>query len=216
MKKLFIFDLDGTLVNSIYDLADSMNAVLEKHGFPTHETEAYKYFVGDGTLKLVERTLPESERTEEKIRAVHEEFSLEYNNRAVDKTRPYEGIVQLIKYLRDNGALTAVASNKPDKFVRFIVETLFEENMFDYVAGKREGVPTKPAPDILYGIMRELDVGREQSVLVGDSNVDVLTAHNAGMECIGCSWGFRGRKELEEAGAEFVIDSPLELTEIYK
>lgn len=214
MKKLYIFDLDGTLVNSIYDLADAMNSVLGKYGYPVHDTEKYKYFVGDGTLKLVERAIPESERTEEKIAGLHSEFSEEYTKRAVEKTRPYDGIVQLLNKLKESGCLLSVASNKPDKFSRFIVETLFGTEIFDMISGKKEGVPTKPAPDIVFDIMKRLGVSAENTVMAGDSNVDVYTAHNAGLKCIGCTWGFRGRRELTEAGADMIADNPAEIWDL--
>lgn len=214
MKKLYIFDLDGTLVNSIYDLADAMNSVLGKYGYPVHDTEKYKYFVGDGTLKLVERAIPESERTEEKIASLHSEFSEEYTKRAVEKTRPYDGIVQLLNKLKESGCLLSVASNKPDKFSRFIVETLFGTEIFDMISGKKEGVPTKPAPDIVFDIMKRLGVSAENTVMAGDSNVDVFTAHNAGLKCIGCTWGFRGRRELTEAGADMIADNPAEICDL--
>lgn len=214
MKKLYIFDLDGTLVNSIYDLADAMNSVLGKYGYPVHDTEKYKYFVGDGTLKLVERAIPESERTEEKIASLHSEFSEEYTKRAVEKTRPYDGIVQLLNKLKESGCLLSVASNKPDKFSRFIVETLFGTEIFDMISGKKEGVPTKPAPDIVFDIMKRLGVSAENTVMAGDSNVDVYTAHNAGLKCIGCTWGFRGRRELTEAGADMIADNPAEIWDL--
>lgn len=211
MKKLYIFDLDGTLVNSLFDLADSMNNVLEKHGFPLHETDEYKYFVGNGTLKLVERAIPESERNEEKIKAIHAEFSDEYKKRAIEKTKPYAGINELLKKLKGQGCFIAVASNKPDQFSRFIVETLFGNDTFDLVSGKKEGVPAKPAPDIILDIMDKLGADRDSTVLSGDSDVDVMTAHNAGIECIGCTWGFRGEQELRSAGADYIAYDPMEI-----
>ena len=211
MNLTYIFDLDGTLVNSLYDLADSMNAVLEKHGFDVFETDKYRYFVGNGTLKLVERTIPESERTQEKIAAYHQEFSEEYNKRCTDKTKPYDGIKELLAALKEKGCKIAVASNKPDGFAKHIVDSVFEKDTFDIISGKKDGVPTKPAPDIVYSIIDELGVEKSGTVMVGDSNVDVETAHNAGIKCIGCVWGFRGREELETAGADFIADKPRDI-----
>jgi len=214
MKKLYIFDLDGTLVNSLYDLSDAMNAVLKKYGYPVHDAEKYKYFVGNGTLKLVERAVPESERTDERIRNLHSEFSEEYTKRAVEKTRPYEGMVLLLNLLKENGCLLAVASNKPDKFSKYIVETLFGTDIFHIISGKKEDMPAKPAPDIIFDILNRLDVSAENAVMAGDSDVDVLTAHNAGLKCIGCTWGFRGRRELAEAGADIIADNPAEIWDL--
>lgn len=214
MKRTYIFDLDGTLINSLYDLADSMNAVLEQCGYPTFETERYKYFVGNGTLKLVERTVPENERNEKRINELHDMFSAEYNKRCVDKTKPYDGIVDLLKFLKSNGNTIAVASNKPDAFVKYIVGSIFEKNIFDIIEGKKDGVPTKPAPDIVYNVMEKVGALKNDTVMIGDSNVDVETAHNAGIKCIGCVWGFRGRKELEDAGADYVVDKPADIAKI--
>ncbi|WP_295210851.1 HAD family hydrolase [Ruminococcus sp.] len=211
MKKLYIFDLDGTLVNSIFDLGDAMNAVLEKYGYPTFGYDSYKHFVGNGTLKLVERALPEDKRTEENIKAYHAEFSEEYNKRCVSRTRPYEGIGEVIEALRAEGKLTAVASNKPDKFVKYIVGEIFKNGEFDMVAGKKDGVPTKPAPDIIYNILETLGVKAQEAVIIGDSDVDVMTAKNSGLQCIGCQWGFRGREELERAGADFIAAKPADI-----
>ena len=208
MFKTYIFDLDGTLVNSLYDLADSMNSVLEKHNFPVFETDKYRYFVGNGTMKLVERTIPESERTEEKISSYHSEFSEEYNKRCVNKTKPYDGIVGVLETLESEGCKIAVASNKPDSFAKFIVNSVFEEGIFDLVVGKKDNVPTKPSPEIIYEIIDRLSADKESTVLVGDSDVDVKTAENSGIKCIGCDWGFRGREELEKAGADFIAVKP--------
>jgi phosphoglycolate phosphatase len=211
MTDLYIFDLDGTLVNSVFDLADSVNKVLDSHGYPTHDTEKYKYFVGNGTVKLIERALPEGERTEENIMSLHSEFSEVYRKNALNKTRPYDGIKELLKELKRKGVRLAVASNKPDEFTKEIVFTLLGKDTFDCVRGKLDGIPAKPEPDILYGIMNKLGNNSNNTFMIGDSDVDVITAHNAGLKCIGCTWGFRGRAELENAGADFVCDTPEEI-----
>ena len=211
MKKLYIFDLDGTLVNSLYDLADSVNIVLERHGYPVRETEEYKYFVGNGAVKLIERALPEDARSEENIRALHAEFSEVYAEHIVCKTREYDGIVELLSELKKRGCMMAVASNKPDIFSKQVAESIFGKSMFDSIHGKREGVPTKPSPDIMLDIMAELGVKPGECVHSGDSNVDVATAHNAGVECIGCTWGFRTEDELKEAGADMIAHQPMDI-----
>lgn len=215
MKKLYIFDLDGTLVDSLEDLADSMNAALEAYGYPVHEVGRYKYFVGNGVLKLVERALPESERNDENIEKLNAEFAKEYAKRALDKTRPYEGIPELLRELKSKGCLLAVASNKPDKFSKLIVEKLFGEDMFDIIRGKRDGVPTKPDPEVLMSIIEESGVSKEECVHSGDSAVDVLTALNAGIDVIGCTWGFRTRDELMNAGAKKLADKPADILAAY-
>ena len=207
MKKLYIFDLDGTLVNSLYDLGESVNTVLARHGWAVHDMEKYRYFVGNGTLKLIERALPDGEKTAERIAEIHEEFAAEYEANLVKHTAPYDGIKELAEELKKRGALLAVASNKPDRFSKEIVETLFGKGFFDKVYGKREGVPTKPDPQIMLDIMKELGVKAEDCIHSGDSNVDVATAHNAGVKCIGCTWGFRTEEELLEAGADYIANS---------
>lgn len=212
MKKLYIFDLDGTLVDSIGDLAGSMNAVLEKHGFPVHDTEAYKYFVGNGTLKLVERAMPEVERSQERIALLHTEFSKVYRENALNRTTAYDGVKELLDELKSRGCLLAVASNKPHEFSVTITETIFGKGVFDAIYGKREGVPTKPSAQIMYDIMDELGVRADDCVHSGDSAVDILTAKNAGIDCaVGCTWGFRTRDELTEAGAGLIADEPMDI-----
>ena len=216
MFKLVIFDLDGTLVNSIFDLGDSVNYVLEEEGLPCFDYETYKHFVGNGTAKLIERALPEGMRTKENIESFHKRFAEQYQKRCLDKTKPYEGIPKVLESLKEKGIKIAVASNKPDQFAGFIVRSIFGEGYFDMVLGKREGVPTKPDPAIINDILAELGAEAEQTLIVGDSDVDVITAHNAGIKCIGCEWGFRGREELETAGADIIISRPEELNELFR
>ncbi len=214
MVKYIIFDLDGTLVNSIYDLADSVNSVLLQNGYKTHPLESFYYFVGNGTLKLVERALPEDKRTDEEIERVHEQFAEHYSKNYLNKTVPYEGVRNLLDELNNLGVEYAVASNKTDIFTREIIEKLFPENKFDKIMGKKDGNPTKPNPKIVYDILSGKDLKDSEILFVGDSNVDIQTGHNANIKSVGCLWGFRDKKELEEAGADFLISSPYELLEI--
>lgn len=205
--KLAIFDLDGTLVDSLGDLADACNNGLKKFGYPVHELEKYRYFVGDGVLKLVERILPEEKRSEEDIAALKAEFDSYYNVHFADKTHPYEGIVSLLDELSARGVKLAVASNKPDEFTKAVVNVFFE-GRFDMVVGKCPDTEKKPAPDILLKIMDALDVSADETVMIGDTNVDIRTAKNAGVRSIGCLWGFRTAEELEAAGADHIVSSP--------
>lgn len=207
MIRLAIFDLDGTLVDSICDLADSVNKALADGGYPTHPYESYRRFVGNGAKKLIERAMPKGAPDSECER-IHAAFSENYKERCLNKTRPYDGIIELLDRLREGGIKCAVASNKPDSFSKHIVTELFGGGRFDLVLGKRDGVGVKPSPDIVNDIMSALGCTAEQSVMIGDSDVDVLTAHNAGLPCIGCTWGFRGKAELENAGADMTADSP--------
>lgn len=208
--KLAIFDLDGTLVDSLGDLADACNNGLKKMGYPVHELEKYRYFVGDGVLKLVERILPEDKRSEENISALKAEFDSYYNVHYADKTHPYDGIVSLLDALSAKGVKLAVASNKPDEFTKSVVKVFFE-GKFDMVLGKCPDTEKKPAPDILLKIMDALDVSADETVMIGDTNVDIRTAKNAGVSSIGCLWGFRTMEELEQAGADHIVSSPNEI-----
>ena len=211
MYKLAIFDLDGTLADSLRDLADAVNIALAEFGYPTHTVEAYKYFVGNGALKLCERALPEDKRDEGEIKRLLARFGEYYSVHCFDHTAPYEGMPETVKRLTEAGVICAVASNKPDDFSPVVVEKLYGRELFTLVRGKREGVPTKPAPDIVYDICRELGVPLEEAVFIGDSCVDVQTAINAGLPCIGCDWGFRGEKELRANGCEVIAYRPEEL-----
>lgn len=214
MIKYIIFDLDGTLVNSVYDLADSVNSVLKRNGYNTHPLERFYYFVGNGTLKLVERALPEDERTDEEIKRIHEQFAEHYSKNYLNKTVPYDGVINLLNELGMRKIKYAVASNKTDIFTREIIAELFPKNNFDVIMGKKDSNPTKPNPKIVYDILEGKDLKPHEVLFVGDSNVDVETGHNANLKAVGCIWGFRGEKELREAGADYLISAPSDLLEI--
>lgn len=214
MNRLVIFDLDGTLVNSIYDLADSVNSSLTELGYPEHDVEDFYQFVGDGTLKLAERSLPENARNKEEITRLHKLFSERYQKNCLNKTSPYDGMINTLILLKQAGIKCAVATNKPDKFAKQIINELFGECTFDLVIGKRDGVPAKPDPQIITEILSTLDVTKDNCLYAGDSDVDVITAHNAGIKCIGCAWGFRGVQELENAGVDFLAFEPMDISHI--
>ena len=213
MIKLLIFDLDGTLVNSLYDLADAVNKALADNGFPVHGYDEYRYFVGNGAKKLIERALPAG--TEESVREmIHSTFSRNYRENCLAKTKAYDGIAQLLERLAKAGVKCAVASNKPDEFSAYVTEGIFGKGIFSLIRGKREGVPVKPAPDIIRAIAAETGCELSETVMAGDSNVDVETAHNAGIKCIGCVWGFRGEEELRKAGADHIARKPSDIADI--
>ena len=214
MDKLIIFDLDGTLVNSVYDLADAVNDSLARLGYPVHETEKFYRFVGDGTLKLAERALPEKSRSDAEIKKLHKLFSEKYQKCCLNKTKPYDGMVDALTKLKQSGIKCGVASNKPDKFARYIVDSLFGKDFFDIVIGKRDNVPAKPNPQIIYDILDKQNIEPKNCLLAGDSDVDVLTAHNGNIKCIGCVWGFRGEQELKNAGADFLAFEPKDIVSI--
>lgn len=209
--RLIVFDLDGTLLNSLEDLADSANWVLEQHGFPTHPVDAYRYFVGDGVRKLIERILPQEERTEARIEQCRQEFVAYYKVHMEDKTSVYEGITELLVELKNRGLKIAVATNKVHIAVKPLMEKYFPEIRFDSMIGQREGVPVKPAPQIMFDILREIGCEPSEALHVGDTATDMQLAHNAGVTPVGVLWGYRPLEELQEAGAKFIIEKPEEL-----
>ena len=215
-----IFDLDGTLLNTIDDLGYACNVALEKTGYPTHRIEDYPRMVGNGINNLIRRALPESERTEENILRVRAHFVPYYKDHNCDYTRPYEGIPQLLATLKAQGHQLAVASNKYQAATEKIVEHFFP-GVFDVILGEREGVERKPNPQIVFDILDRLrltehrpatpDRTRTELLYVGDSIVDKETAENANVPFVACSWGFVSREALVENGVGRIIDKPEEL-----
>ena len=213
MIKAVLFDLDGTLVNSLFDLGASTNYALEKMGFPTHETEKFKIFVGDGMAKLIERALPENKRDRETINTTLQIFMEHYRAHYVDKTVPYDGISELLDALK--GYKKAVISNKADEMVIPLTKKLLGER-FDIVCGKREGYPTKPDPTLTLEIIKELGVEPKECIFVGDSGMDMAVAKNSGCVAVGVLWGFRGKEELKANGADYIVSNALEILHILK
>ncbi len=205
-----IFDLDGTLLNTLDDLADAANWVCMQNGWPTHPTEAYKYMVGNGIPKLVERFSPASQRTSEQLAATQAQFTARYGAHKEDKTAPYPGIPPLLDALRADGVQTAVFSNKADALCGTILAHYFGDR-FTAVRGSRPGVPTKPDPAGLLDLMRSIGAEAETTLFVGDSDVDILTGHNAGLPAMGALWGFRGEAELKRAGADYLAAAPQDI-----
>lgn len=216
MIKLVIFDLDGTLLNSIDDLGDSCNYILEQHGFPTHPLDAYRYFVGNGVGKLVERALPEKARNTDFIEEIRREFVAHYSLNAENKTAPYSGILDLLTALRNEGVMLAVASNKFISGTTALVSKYFGDYEFIAVLGQREGIPVKPDPRIVYDIIEISGIDKKDILYVGDTSVDMQTATNAGVKSIGVEWGFRPKSELIESGATYIIDNPLQIMDIVR
>ena len=214
-KKLVIFDLDGTLLNTIGDIAEAVNHALRLVGFPTHEREAYRFMVGSGIMKLFERALPPEERTEENIAQIRELFLPYYEAHKADLSAPYNGIVELLAELDRRGVALAVASNKYHQATETLVRHYFPTTPFCAVFGHREGMAVKPSPEIVWEIMRVAGTERAEEVLyVGDSDVDMLTAHNAGVEAVGVSWGFRPREELAAHSPKAIVDTPGEILDL--
>lgn len=200
-----IFDLDGTLADTLYDLADAVNYGLEKMGYPVHPYESYKKFVGNGVQKLCYRALPDDKKDDtEKLLEIFSEY---YGTHFLDKTKLYDGMKNCLDILKENNVILAVATNKPQNFARKIINKLLPEFDFVKVLGGCAERPKKPDTAIINEIIS--DFPEEENIfMIGDSNVDIQTAKNAGIRSIGCVWGFRGVEELTGAGADFIADIP--------
>lgn len=212
LYKLVIFDLDGTILDTLDDLTDSVNASLKRFGFSIRSREEVRSFVGNGIRKLMERAVPEGTESVE-IDKVHEFFKKYYKEHCADKTIPYLGILDLLKKLRQAGCKTAVVSNKADFAVQELCKRYFD-GLFDVVVGDREGILRKPAPDSVFEVLRLLEMKKKDAVYIGDSEVDIETAHNAGMDEIIVEWGFRKREFLEARGAKRIVSVPEEIARI--
>ena len=211
MKKAVIFDLDGTLLNTLDDLADSTNYALSKFGYPTRTIEEVRQFVGNGVAKLIERAIPEGKNNSnfEKCLSV---FKENYAQNMYNKTAPYNGIIEMLSNLKSKGIKIAVVSNKFDLAVKELCKKYFEE-FIDFAAGENEaqGIKKKPAPDTVISVLNEFNFAPEDAVYVGDSDVDIMTAKNSKMPCISVTWGFRDKKFLLENGATILINAPSEI-----
>ncbi len=211
--KLIVFDLDGTLVNSLADLAISVNEGLKKAGLKTHDIEKYKKFVGNGREKLIDRAMGESRNDETLRKIVKETFDSYYKDHCNDNTTAYKGCEKLLFELKKAGVKTAVLSNKPDEFVDEILRKIYPNHKFDSAWGKKPEFITKPNPEALNAMLKDLAVKKSECLYIGDSDVDIFTANNAGVDMLGVDWGFRGRKELIDAGAKYVVSSADEILE---
>ncbi|MGN0188770.1 MAG: HAD family hydrolase [Candidatus Cryptobacteroides sp.] len=212
MTKLAIFDLDGTLLNTIEDLADSCNHALRACGFPERDLKEYNMMVGRGIYNLFRAALPPEERTEENVRRMAEVFIPYYDIHKCDLTRPYDGITDMLERLSEAGVKLAVASNKYQEGAEGVVRHYFPDVDFIKVLGQSEGRPIKPSPEIVEEIMRESGVDDKGEVAyIGDSDVDMMTGANAEVRTIGVTWGFRSREELLAHNPWGTVDTPQEL-----
>ena len=214
--KAFIFDLDGTLIDSLDDLADAVNLMLAQHGYPQQPREVFPQYIGDGVMKLVERALPESARNAENIKTCTADYQMHYGNTWNQKTKPYDGMMATLDELRARGMKLAVLSNKPHKFTLLCCAHFFPEGTFDMVLGQRASVPRKPDPAGALEIAETLGFPVTESCYIGDSGIDMETATRAGMLAVGVRWGFRDEEELRANGAQVLVSSPHELLEIGK
>ena len=204
-----ILDLDGTLLDTLEDLADAVNFALRSAGMPERTLREIRDFVGNGVRRLLEQAVPEGAdhpRFDEVFGKFREYYALHCN----DKTKPYEGILPLLKELKAEGYALAIVSNKLDSAVKELAEIYFED-LIPVAIGEREGVARKPAPDTVFAALKELEVTADRAVYVGDSEVDVMTARNAGLPCITVLWGFRDREVLEACGADTFAQTPEEI-----
>lgn len=210
-KKLVIFDLDGTLLNTIDDLAESANHALLALNFPTHDAATIRSFVGNGINKLLERALPEEARTEENLMRMRGEFIPYYDAHNADFSTPYSGITELLTCLQQQGIALAVASNKYQAATQKLVVHYFPNIRFVKVSGQKPEIPIKPDPAIVFDIIGETEFAKDEVLYVGDSGVDMQTALNAGIDAVGVSWGFRTKQELASYSPVGIIDNAEDL-----
>ena len=209
-----IFDLDGTLIDTLEDLADALNRVLDRRGFPLHDYDEYKLLIGRGIRRLVTDALPDHRRDEATIDACYVEMLADYGEHCLLKTRPYDGVTELLERLVAADLPLAVYSNKADEFTQRLVAALLPAGAFDLVVGARPGLPLKPDPAGALSIADRLGIAPGDIAYVGDSGTDMTTATRAGMVAVGVTWGFRSRDELLEHGAVALLDHPAQLLEL--
>lgn len=211
MKNLAIFDLDGTLLNTIEDLGRAANYALEVNGYPTHSIASYPFFVGNGVRRLIERVLPEDQRTAETVDHLLIDFKAYYNEHNTDFSVPYDGIYDLLKALNAKGVAIAVASNKYQQATEKLINHYFPDITFVAVEGQKENVPVKPDPSIVFGILAKAKTPKAETIYIGDSGVDMETARRACVDSVGVIWGFRPEKELVENHADNIVRKPSEI-----
>lgn len=212
--KAVVFDLDGTLIDSVADLGNAVNRVLSANGFPTHELRMYHSFIGDGAEMMVRRALPEDKRENNILSNCLEQFMIDYNQNFNVDTKLYDGIPELLDYLTNKGLKIAILTNKPYEITLKFVKELLSDWMFALVVGNKDNLPKKPDPSGAFLISRKLDIPTQQFVYLGDSGIDMKTAISAGMLPVGVLWGFRGRDELIRDGAKYLINKPLDIVDI--
>lgn len=214
-KEAIVFDLDGTVCNTLEDLGECTNLALGDFGLPPHEIEEYKMIVGNGVDMQMRRAIGESKYTKELADKVKAAFKAYYDKNYLKNTKPYEGMPEALDKIREMGLKIAVFSNKPDEFAGKVCTTLFGDR-FDLIAGNKPGVPVKPDPTGLFAALKQMGVTPEETLYCGDSGVDMQTGKRAGIVTIGVEWGFRSKEELLENGADYLLKAPSELPELVK
>lgn len=211
MIKAVIFDLDGTVSDTLSTIAHFGNLALTHFGFGAIDKEHYKYFAGDGKVMLIHRMLKYHDAdTEENFKKVEAKYDRDYEADPIFETKPFDGLTDELQKLKDRGIKLAILSNKPDNVTVMVSKKLFGD-LFDIVHGKRENIATKPDPEGTVALMEELGVSQEECIFVGDTNVDIFTAKNVNMKSIGVLWGFRDEKELKDACADYIIEKTSEM-----
>lgn len=206
---LIIFDLDGTVLDTLEDLADSLNVILDRHQYPQRTLPEVREFVGNGIRMLIKRAVPQALPASE-LDGLHQEFIEYYQQNCMIKTKPYEGIPELLREMRGRGYRTAIISNKADPAVKVLCDRYFA-GLFDLALGERPGIPRKPVPDSVHEILASLQVSKDRAVYIGDSDVDIATARNAELDSIIVTWGFKDFDFLKKMGAECLVSSPEEI-----
>ena len=212
--KAAVFDLDGTLINSVADLGSAVNRVLESNGFPVHELVEYNQFIGDGARVMVKKALPADSKNEEVLNRCYNQFMDDYRVNFSVKTALYDGISELLDYLAENKIILSILTNKPHEITINIVDALLSKWDFKMVIGHKEGLPRKPDITGAKMIIESMNVAPEQIVYFGDSGIDMKTASSSGMLPVGVLWGFRGKEELIRDGAKHLISNPLDIIDI--
>lgn len=211
MIRLCIFDLDGTLLNTLEDLADAANQMLTLHGYPTHPIDAYRYFVGNGMPTLIHRILPEQHRTPTEEEFCLRQFLNYYTEHMHDKTSVYAGMTETLEKLQGQNCRLAVATNKVQSALEPLMAKFFPTIYWDALLGQRPGIAVKPDPQIVYDILKITGMDKAETIYFGDTSVDIETAHRAGLKAVGVLWGYRPRTELEEAHADKIIAHPTDI-----
>lgn len=211
-----LFDLDGTLLNTLNDLGNSVNRVLSQHGFPKHKLNEYRYFIGDGARTLIARSLPNENRNEYTIEMCLLAFQHDYGSHWNVETSPYDGIAETLDRLSALGVKFAVLSNKPHDFTQLCVEKYLSNWIFEVVLGQLPSMPKKPDPTGALLISQQMKIAPHSFIYVGDSAVDMQTANAAGMFAVAALWGFRSLQELQENGAQSVLSNPIEIVSLLK
>ncbi|MFP4060039.1 MAG: HAD family hydrolase [Bacteroidota bacterium] len=210
-----IFDLDGTLIDSLLDLANSGNSLLQKYGWPVHAADDYRHFIGSGAPKLVERIIPAEYRDKERIEELTLEFKALYRDNCDITSKAYPLIKEVVLKLKEMGIRMAILSNKPHELTVRCVKKMLPESCFDIIMGQVDGEPRKPDPKVALDIAREMEIEPSKMVFIGDMEIDIITAVKGGFEPVAVSWGLRNKAELKEFGAKRIIDSPGEIIGLF-